>query len=154
MKKGLFIFILLLSFSINAQDSFEVPSIDLNWQQKFSRATSKAKSSKKPMLIFFTGSDWCGPCKMLKADFFETQEFAKLAKKEFILYEADFPRNKNLVSTNQAKENAVLKKKYEISSFPTIVIIDSKGELLGKRKGYNLLRDASYHFDFIKSILK
>ena len=46
------------------------------------------------MLIFFTGSDWCGPCKMLVEDFFESDKFKEIAEKEFVLYEADFPRNK------------------------------------------------------------
>ena len=88
------------------------------------------------------------------ADFFESEKFKKIADAEFILYEADFPRNKDLVSDSQNKDNVLLKQKYKVSSFPTIIIIDVKGKVLGKKKGYNLMRDTSYHYSFIESVLK
>ena len=147
------LFLLSLSLNMIAQDSTN-SSHTLKWQQDFDNAKSMSKSVEKPLLIFFTGSDWCGPCKMLVADFFESDKFAKFATREFILYEANFPRNKDLVTDLQILDNNKLKKRYKISSYPTVIIIDGNGKVLAKRKGYNLMRDTSYYFNFIESVLK
>ncbi|WP_456379139.1 thioredoxin family protein [Lutibacter sp.] len=155
MKKVVVIslFIFSLSIGVNAQDSINV-SHTVNWQNDFNKAKSTAKLEEKPLLIFFTGSDWCSPCKMLVADFFESEKFNEFAKKEFILYEADFPRNKDLVTDLQIEANNKLKIKYKVNSYPTVIIVDPNGKILAKRKGYNLMRDTSYYFDFVESVLK
>ncbi len=147
-------FILAVSSNMNSQANFEIPTIKLNWQQSFSNAQTLSISEKKPLLIFFTGSDWCGPCKMLVTDFFESEKFVKIADKKFVLYEADYPRNRNLVTPTQKFDNDNLKNKYRVSSFPTVIIVDKNGKLLGKMKGYNLIRNSTYHFSFIDSVLK
>lgn len=156
MKKVLIacFFTIITTSLLRAQDSIEEVSYSsIKWEQKFSKANSLSKSENKPILIFFTGSDWCGPCKMLVADVFESEKFKELSNSEFILYEADFPRNKNLVTNSQINVNSKLKNKYHINSYPTIVIVNSKGKELGKMKGYNLMRDTSYHYSFFESTL-
>lgn len=155
MKKIIVIslFLVFFSFGANAQDSINV-SHTVNWQNDFNKAKSVSKLDEKPLLIFFTGSDWCGPCKMLVADFFESEKFAEFAENEFILYEADFPRNKDLVTDKQIVDNDKLKKKYKVTSYPTVIIVDTNGKVLAKRKGYNLMRDTSYYYNFIESVLK
>jgi thioredoxin-related protein len=151
------IFILLffsICFLVNAQDSFEVIEEKVNWEHSFESAKAIAKTENKTVLIFFTGSDWCGPCKNLVEDFFTSDKFKEIADKEFVLYEADFPRNKGLVSKSQKKDNSRLSNKYGINSYPTIVIIDEKEKVLGKMKGYNLMRETSYHYSFLDGVLK
>lgn len=141
---------------VNAQDSTEDISHTIQWEHDFKKAQKLSKSTKKPLLIFFTGSDWCGPCKKLVSDFFESEEFSTIADKDLILYEADFPRNKDLVSDSQKKDNQQLEKKYNTSqSYPLIVVIDEKGKELGRKSGYNfLMRDTSYHFQFLQEVLE
>jgi len=91
---------------------------------------------------------------MLVSDVFESEKFNKEVQNDFVLYEADFPRNKDLVTTSQRSDNYKLKNKYNVSSYPTIVIVNGKGKALGKMKGYNLMRDTSYHYTFFDDILK
>ena len=140
-----------LNIAVNAQSNSSKSS--LNWEQKYKKAKDLAKAKDKPLLIYFTGSDWCGPCKMLDEDFFESEEFLQIASNEFVFYEADYPRNVDLVSSSQKEDNAMLMKKFNVSSYPTIIVLDKKENILGVKKGYSLIRDASYHFDFIKSFL-
>ena len=157
MKSVFLSFLIIINFITigYAQDSIAInTTLESIWEQDFTRAEKLTKSSEKPMLLFFTGSDWCGPCKMLVSDVFESHKFNNEVKKDFILYEADFPRNKDLVTDSQRSDNYKLKNKYDISSYPTIVIIDEKGKVLGKLKGYNLMRDTSYHYAFLDDILK
>ena len=137
-----------------AQTSIESSAINLKWEKTFKNAQKLAKSKNKPLLIFFTGSDWCGPCKMLTEDFFDSDKFRKIAESDFVLYEADYPRNHDLLTEIQIKDNSVLKAKYGVNSYPTIIILDSKGNEIGRKKSYNLMRDTSYHYQFLEEVLK
>ena len=58
---------------------------NIKWEKDYEKAVKIAKKQDKPILIFFTGSDWCGPCKMLVEDLFETNRFGKLAKDSFVI---------------------------------------------------------------------
>ncbi len=151
MKKLVFSLLFIFGFSFM---SF-VQSQEVKWQEDYDKAVKKAKKQDKPILLFFTGSDWCGPCKMLVKDFFESNKFAKTAnEKNLIVYKADFPNNKDLVSPKKRKKNYFLKTMYDVGSYPTIVIIDKNGNELARKKSYNLMRDPSYHFKFLKKVLK
>lgn len=150
MKKIIFTLLFTVGFSFIsfAQDH------QVDWQDDYDKAVKKAKKQDKPILLFFTGSDWCGPCKMLVADFFESDKFAKIADEDLIIYEADFPRNKDLITQKQRKKNYFLSRMYDVGSYPTIVIIDKNGKEIARKKSYNLMRDPSYHFQFLKKALK
>ena len=63
------------------------------WLTSYSEAVSQSKSYGKPILMDFTGSDWCGWCQRLKAEVFDMPEFKKWATDNVILLEVDFPRN-------------------------------------------------------------
>lgn len=53
MKKVILtLFLILGSLTINAQE--------LTWQTDINKAMEISKKTKKPLLLFFTGSDWCG----------------------------------------------------------------------------------------------
>ncbi len=115
----------------------------INWLDSYKRAIKDAKKSKKNILIYFTGSDWCSPCKSLKADFFETEKFERLSN-EFVLLKLDFPRNLDLISEEQRKENKILLSKYNIDKkFPKIVVVDKREKIKGVESGYGMLRDPS-----------
>jgi len=125
----------------------------LNWETDFEVAKEKAKTSKKPILILFTGSDWCPPCKMLKKDFFYSDEFIAKSKK-YVLLLVDFPRNKELITASQEVANKALNAKYGVRSLPTLIAVNYKGKVIDKIKNYNSGRDTRYHFEFIDKILK
>lgn len=136
------------------KDTIETePKITLHWEESFYKAQKKAKKQGKKILLFFTGSDWCGPCKALEEDVLHTNKFKELTKNT-ILYKADFPRATDLVSKKQQKENNKLKRKYHISSYPVIVIINQYGHIIAQKKSYSLMRDPSYHFSFLEQNLK
>ncbi|KGL63967.1 thioredoxin family protein [Polaribacter sp. Hel1_85] len=125
--------------------------VNLNWESSFKRALKKSKKEKKPILIYFTGSDWCGPCKVLDKKLFHTEKFKKLAEKDLILYEADDPRNKDLVSSEKLEVTYDLKRKYKIRSFPTLVFVDHKGKMIGYKKGLIL---TEYYYPFFQSVIE
>jgi thioredoxin-related protein len=101
-----------------------------NWLTDFHRAQEEAKAGHKLLLINFTGSDWCGWCKRLDAEVFSKQEFADYAKQNLVLMTADFPRAKPL-SSDVRQQNATLAQKFGIEGFPTIVLLNGDGKVVG-----------------------
>ena len=82
----------------------------------------------------FTGSDWCGWCKKLKAEVFDMPQFATWAGKRMVLLEVDFPERKPQ-SDAEKEQNQKLMTQYNIEGYPTIVVTDPSGKELA-RIGY------------------
>jgi thioredoxin-related protein len=101
------------------------------WLTSYDEAVKKSKSSGKPILMDFTGSDWCGWCIKLKKEVFDTPEFQKWADKNVVLLEVDFPQGKEQ-SAQLKQQNEKLSQKYGIEGYPTIIFADSKGNTLGQ----------------------
>lgn len=109
-----------------------------NWGLDFDKALESSKAADKPILLYFSGSDWCGPCIKLKQEVFDTPEFDNFAAENLLLVRADFPRlKKNQLAKEQLKHNEKLAGKYNASGkFPFSVLIDSNGKVLKSWDGY------------------
>ena len=101
------------------------------WMTDYDKAVAKAQESNKPILINFTGSDWCGWCIRLKEEVFSKPQFKSFAAEQIILLEVDFPRRKSL-PTSEKKKNQELSQKYNIQGFPTLIILSPEGQQIGK----------------------
>lgn len=111
---------------------------DSKWITNYETAISKAKKQKKNVLVYFTGSDWCPPCKMLKTDLFNTNEFQELSDNYILLY-IDVPRNKDLLSAKQLAHNKdLLTKLNKKKVFPLLKVLDYKGKELDALSGYSM----------------
>ncbi len=102
-----------------------------NWEDDYDKAAAAAKVSGKPILLDFTGSDWCGWCIKLDREVFSKKEFKDYAKDNLVLMVADFPRQKKL-SAKTVKQNEELAKKYGVRGYPTILILSPDGTVVGK----------------------
>lgn len=105
-----------------------------NWQTDFTTAKEKASQENKPIVLVFQGSDWCAPCIKLDLEIWSTDTFKAYAKDNYVMLQADFPRKKkNALSETQTKANAKLAETYnQEGMFPLVVILDKKGNVLGK----------------------
>lgn len=124
MKKIIISTLLVLSsLSIQAQD--------LYWETNVNKAIEVSKKTKKPLLMFFTGSDWCGWCIRLQKEVLKTPEFANWAQKNVVLVELDYPRAK--AQSNEIKQqNAQLQQIFGIQGFPTVhfaTVAETKGKI-------------------------
>jgi thioredoxin-related protein len=102
----------------------------LPWLHVWEQAAKQSKASGKPVLMDFTGSDWCVFCIKLKEEVFETEAFRKWAAEKVVLMEVDFPRNFDL-DPALLKQNEGLAAQYGVRGFPTIVFVDHSGKLIG-----------------------
>ncbi|MCR5183954.1 MAG: thioredoxin family protein [Opitutales bacterium] len=95
----------------------------LDWHDRIEPAIEEAKANGKLLLLEFTGSDWCPPCRILRGRIFPAQEFVDFAKEKFVFVELDFPRNKAV--TDETREyNERQEKAFFVQAFPTVYIVD------------------------------
>jgi len=100
------------------------------------------------------GSDWCGPCKALKKDFFNTEAFEKKAE-NFVLLMIDMPRRLDVITPEQKKKNTKVVAKYNQSGgYPNLVALNDKLNVIGELSGYTFLRETDRHFAFVDSIIE
>lgn len=97
-------------------------------------AQDRAYAENRVVLINFTGSDWCGWCIKLKNEVFNTSEFHAFAERHLMLVEVDLP-NRKPISAQQRAINKGLASRYGIQGYPTVVLLNSKGQEAG-RLGY------------------
>ena len=101
------------------------------WYQVYDQALAQAKTSGKPMLIDFTGSDWCGWCIKLDQEVFSTSEFKQWAQEHVVLLKLDFPKNSPQPASLK-QQNAELHDKFQVRGYPSVLFIDSNGNQIGQ----------------------
>ena len=116
MKQFLVFIIIVLAQTNNAQ------TVDLNWHTDLSKAVSISINEKKPIMLFFTGSDWCGWCMRLKKEVFNHEKFKIWSDDKIILVELDFPRRKKL-EPNILNQNRELARIFGVSGYPTCWLV-------------------------------
>ena len=130
-----FVFTAMLAVSLHAGEG---------WLIDAEKAKAQAAKEGKPLVMDFTGSDWCPPCKQLNSKVFSSQEFKDYAAKNLVLLELDFPNDKSKVSAETKKQNDKLQKEYKIRGYPTIIVLDKNGKELGREVGYSGESPADY----------
>jgi thioredoxin-related protein len=105
------------------------------WTMDYSAAKKYAKDNKKVLFINFTGSDWCGWCKLMDKAVFSDPSWSEFAKKELSLAYIDFPKNKSLVPAQYVGQNEELKKSFQIKGYPTYLMLAPDGQTLLGRLG-------------------
>ena len=113
------------------QTSYEAQISDPQWLTSLPEAISQAQSESKLILLDFTGSDWCHYCVKLKKEVFDSPDFKAWASDNVVLLEIDFPRRSQLPPKIQ-QQNEMLKSRYEISSYPTVLLVDPEGNVKAK----------------------
>ena len=144
MKKAIVLTTLFaLSLSLTAGEG---------WLTNIEKAKELAKKEGKTVLVEFTGSDWCPPCKALKKNVFDSKEFKAYAKKNLVLVELDFPRDKSKVTKDQAEYNREQAKAFAVRGYPTIILMDANGKELTKKVGYGRTSVEEYIASLKKAI--
>lgn len=108
-------------------------------QGTWDEALNLAKKEGKPIFLDISAS-WCGPCKMLKAKTFPNEEVGKFYNANFI----------NVAVDGEKGEGIKLASKYRIKGYPSLVFIDSNGQLIAQTAGY---RNPKQFIDIGKQIV-
>jgi len=105
-----------------------------DWGEDLPVALEQAREQEKLVLVNFTGSDWCPPCRMLHDQVLSRQEFVDYAEKRLVLVELDFPRQRPQ-TPKLAKANQELAGRFKVDGFPTLLVLDQTGRELDRREG-------------------
>src|SRR5215203_4885386 len=116
MQKLILIILFLITVNV-------VSAQELAWTNSLDKAVELSEKNHKPVLLFFTGSDWCGWCKRLQAEVFQKPEFVEWASKNVNLMEVDFPRRVPL-SPELQSQNGQLQQFFQVQGYPTIWLVN------------------------------
>ncbi|OXA79857.1 protein disulfide-isomerase [Flavobacterium aquidurense] len=106
---------------------FAMQSQELKWYTDVKEAITESNKVHKPMLMFFTGSDWCGWCIRLQNEVLKTPEFTKWAAENVVLVELDYPRR--TPQTPEIKnQNSELQQAFGVQGFPTIYFTSAEAK--------------------------
>lgn len=124
---GVFTLILLQAFP--QTDSAAAPE----WLTNLEEAQAVSQQNSRPILMVFSGSDWCKPCILLRRQVFNSPEFQAYAEKNLVLLELDFPaQKKNKLSKKQTAHNEALADQFNPKgAFPLAVVINHEEQVLG-----------------------
>jgi protein disulfide-isomerase len=111
MRQVFIILLVIGSLTLTAQE--------LTWHTDVNKAVNIAKLESKPIMMFFTGSDWCGWCIRLQNEVFKKPEFVEWAHKNVILVELDFPR-KTQLAAELKQQNSQMQQIFQVRGYPTI----------------------------------
>lgn len=104
------------------------------WGVDLPAALQKAQQEKKLVLVDFTGSDWCSACIKLRRSVLDTGAFREYAADKFVLMEVDLPQRADF-DAELRKRNEAIAEQYHIAGYPTVLVLNLKGEVMGGFEG-------------------
>lgn len=115
---------ILLSTTTDLQGGIEFKKLSLK------KAMELADEEGK--LIFIDAyTSWCGPCKQLEKTTFKSEKVGEAFNEQFINLKIDVEKD---------ADGAEIERKYKISAYPTLLIIDSEGKLKKSLVGFQTER--------------
>jgi thiol-disulfide isomerase/thioredoxin len=102
------------------------------WHYSLDEAKVIAHKEHKHILLNFSGSDWCGPCIMLRRQILDDTVFLQMADTSLVLVNADFPRKKKdqLPPRQQSINNALADQYNAEGQFPRTLLLNADGKVL------------------------
>ena len=140
MKKIVLIVLVLVGFSLNAQE--------INWVTLEAAVELQQKEPRKIIMDFYT--KWCGPCKLLDKNTFKNKDVAKYINENYyaVKFNAEgnekvnFNGNKFInpkydpAKANKRNYSHELTQYFRVSAYPTLVFLDEEVNLITQVKGY------------------
>ena len=126
------------TFAFKAPESAnEIQYADLiasKWFSDLEEAKAVAQSTGRKIFVDFYAT-WCGPCKRLDAEVFQTEDFKALSKK-FVFLRVD------------VDAQPYVAQRYNIEAMPTQAILSADGTEIGRTVGY---ANPAAFFEFINA---
>lgn len=101
--------------------------VPIKWATSLDTAMKEAAASGKQILVDFTAT-WCGPCKTMDELVFSSKAVVDASDNTiFVKVDADTQRD--------------IIKKYKVSAYPTLVVLDASGKERKRALGYQSIRE-------------
>jgi protein disulfide-isomerase len=109
-------------------------SCDVSDDTNFPRSAELAKSTNRPLLLAFLGTDWSISSLKLDREVFDQAELSDNSNYNFLLCKLHFYQTQER-SPETIRQNQELATKYKVQEFPTVVVLSADGREIG-RLGY------------------
>ncbi|MGE4563359.1 MAG: thioredoxin family protein [Victivallaceae bacterium] len=118
---------------------------DPDWETDFAAARMVAAKEHRTMLVVFLNSESCFYSQRFQKDVLNQNKFAKYVRlNKFVLAYLDFPRRGRLPPANLAAAAG-----FGVKTYPTSLILDDSGKLLGSVVGTTSLDNFKRKLDEI-----
>lgn len=107
-----------------------LPAEAVEWLVNVEDACRLAGEQGKAVLVDFTGSDWCVYCREMHRLVLDTPAFEAYAEPKFICVEMDLP-HKPLLPPEQLEYNRGIVRRYGVTGYPTLLVLNAAGEVTG-----------------------
>lgn len=101
---------------------------DINWQTYSKSSFAKAKKEHRLVLLFGKAS-WCPWCRRMKSETYSNNSVIELVNKYYIPVMVDID------------DEASIADKYNISSVPTVIILDGDYKIVDSKAGFQDVSD-------------
>ncbi len=112
----------------------------VSWVRKFDDALKQAQAESKLIVVdIFT--DWCPPCREMAQKVYTDREFIDFSRSQIYM----------MLNAEKDSEGMRLSRKFDVHNYPTILILDAKGQeidrLIGGRNTKAFIRDLRSIFE-------
>jgi hypothetical protein len=116
------------------------------WLNNMQEAKGIARKEHRHILLNFSGSDWCGPCILLRREILDAPAFRQETDSALVLVNADFPRmKKNKLPAAQQQLNEALADQYNPQGkFPFTLLLNADGKVLKSWDGYPAVKPEQF----------
>ena len=154
MKKIICVLAILLSTVVSAQE--------INWVSLEEAVELQKKTPKKIIMDMYTS--WCGPCKMLDRNTFQNEDVAKYINENYyaVKFNAEGEKevnfkgktytnpNYNPAKAKRRNSQHELAAKYAVRSYPTMLFLDEKAEMISPIIGYKTPKQLELYLKMFK----
>ena len=114
------------------------------WEESMTIARQRSAREGKPLLIWFTDSQSSPMCKALSQDLFATSEFGNWATDKLVRLRVDATITVDAATIDEDEKrtyeikhyNLDLKKRYKVMGYPSLIMLNPSGEVIGRYRGY------------------
>jgi thiol:disulfide interchange protein len=99
------------------------PASSIAWRTDLDAALAEARSANKRVIVDFS-ADWCPPCQAMKHDVWPHPQVASAVSAGYVPVLVD------------ADNDTVLAARYQVSSIPTILLLDADGRVVKRNNGF------------------
>jgi tetratricopeptide (TPR) repeat protein len=124
----------------------------LDWHSDIEAAKAQAAREKKDVFVYFTGSDWCPWCLLVRREVLGKDAFIDYAPKHFVLVELDFPRNKP--KPKEFAQNQALLEKWGLEGFPSLILADAQGRPYASLRDGNVRDESTVYVELMEKLRK
>lgn len=106
----------------------------IEWMPLEEAQTQASETGKK--VLIYAEAEWCGYCKKMNKQVLPKSSVRDSLSKYFHPVRVDIESDQKLVFNDEELTEQTLSRRFRVSGTPTMIFVDSEGEVLGTQPGF------------------